>query len=373
MRRSVRVGCAAALGILMSISGAVAAVASEPAASAAPAWHRSIIVVWPGQSIQAAVNHARPGATILVKPGVYRQSVLIRKDGITLLGSGNSWHGTVLRPPRRPRHNICNQAFGPTGVCVFAKQVNPATGQIQRRVHDVTVSGLVVTRFGGSGVFGYGVNGMTVTHVTAIKDGGYGISRFRSSGTVFAWDAAIGNDEAGFYVGDSPHANAVVAHDFAADNTLGIFIRHARHVKVFQNLVTKNCQGILVLDDGQRGGAGNTTIWKNAVIRNNKFCPASGDNPLTLKGGGVLLLGATRTRVLHNAVFGNRGRKINSGGILVVSAHAVTKGSDPRHDLIARNVAFRNKPAGLIWDGTGVDIRFVDNHCGKSIPGGLCH
>ncbi len=347
--------------------------ASAPALAAASPRAASIIVVWPGQSIQAAVNHARPGDTVVVKPGVYHQGVLIRKNGITLLGSGNSWHGTVLRPPRHPQRNLCNKVFGPAGVCIFARKVDAKTGRVLRRVRNDTVSGMLITGFGGSGVFGYGTDGMVVTHVTAIRDGGYGISRFSSSRTPFAWDTAIGNSEAGFYIGDSPHADALVTHDVASGNTLGIFVRHARHVKVYQNLVTKNCQGILVLDDGQRGGAGNTTIWKNAVLRNNKFCPKGGDNPTALKGGGILLLGATRTRVLRNAVFGNQGREINSGGIVVASAHALTKGSDPKFDLIARNVAFRNQPAALIWDGTGTGIRFVANHCGKSVPAGLCH
>jgi Right handed beta helix region len=372
MRRSVLAVCAAALGTVLSISYAAAAIASEPAAGAAPAWARPVIVVWPGHSFQAAVNRARPGDTVLVKPGVYDQDVLIRTDRITLLGSGDSRHGTVIRPPHRPSHTICNQVFGPTGVCVFGKRVNPKTGQVLERVLRDTVSGLLVTGFHGSGVFGYGTNGLTVTHVAAIDDGGYGISRFVSSGTLFAYDVAVGNSEAGFYVGDAQHANTVVTHDVAVGNTLGIFVRHARHVKISQNVVTRNCQGILVLDDGQRGGAGNTTIWKNAVIRNNKFCPPHGDNPLTLAGGGILLLGATRTQVLHNAVVGNQGHEINSGGIVVVSAHAVTKGSDPRHDLIAGNVGSDNRPAALVWDGSGVDVRFVGNHCGKSIPAGLC-
>jgi hypothetical protein len=58
---------------------------------------------------------------------------------------------------------------------------------------------------------------------------------------------------------------------------------------------------------------------------------------------------------------------------VVASSHALTKGSDPKFDLIARNVAFRNQPAALVWDGTGAGIRFVANHCGKSVPAGLCH
>lgn len=42
----------------------------------------------PGQSIQAAVDRARPGDTVLLKPGVYHQSVQIRTNGITLLRVG---------------------------------------------------------------------------------------------------------------------------------------------------------------------------------------------------------------------------------------------------------------------------------------------
>src|SRR5467141_1976382 len=107
-------------------------------------------VVGPGQSIQAAINAARPGDTVFVKPGVYD-----------------------------------------------------------------TVTGLLVTGFPGNGVFGYGTAGLSVTRVVAINDGGYGISRFVSTRTLFADDTAIGNDEAGCYVGDSPQADTVVRDDRA--------------------------------------------------------------------------------------------------------------------------------------------------------------
>ncbi|MEZ5929590.1 MAG: hypothetical protein R3C55_14070 [Parvularculaceae bacterium] len=44
------------------------------------------IVVEEGGSIQAAVNEAKSGDTIIVKPGVYKQSVYIDKPNITLRG-----------------------------------------------------------------------------------------------------------------------------------------------------------------------------------------------------------------------------------------------------------------------------------------------
>ena len=146
----------------------------------------------------------------------------------------------IRRLPRRDRagaaetlpEDTVQSGFGPTGVCILAKRVDPKTGAVFTPVRNDTVTGLLVTGFPGNGVFGYGTVGLPVTRVAAVNDGGYGISRFVSSRTLFADDTAIGNDEAGFYVGDSPHADTVVRNDRAFGNQFGIFIRHARHVLV---------------------------------------------------------------------------------------------------------------------------------------------
>jgi Right handed beta helix region len=371
VRKFLMAACAGTAVIGMSMFSAAAASASQ-AGPAAAAHAGSVIVVGPSQSIQRAVNRAHPGTTIVLRKGVYHQAVLIRKDRITLRGAGNSLHGTVLRPPRHRPRTLCSSNFGVTGVCVLAIRLDPETGAVFQRVRGVRVTGIYVAGFPGNGVFGYGTNGLTVTRVSAFHDGDYGISRFVSTHTVFTDDIAVGNDEAGFYVGDSPLADTVVRNDIAEGNEFGIFVRHARHVTVSHNLVTGNCQGILVLDDGQRGGAGNAFVAHNSVIRNNKFCPKHGDTPINVKGGGILLLGATHTVVKDNTVRGNHGRQLNSGGIVVASAAKLTRGANPSHDTIVGNRAFLNRPADLIWDGTGVGNRFVRNHCGKSIPRGLC-
>src|SRR5260370_42220069 len=104
MRRFMAAACVAGLGITLSAAGA------------APASAAATIIVTPGQSIQAGVNAARPGDTVLVEPGVYRQSVQIRTNGITLRGSGAFHGGTVLEPPAVFPHSVCNAGFGRTGV-----------------------------------------------------------------------------------------------------------------------------------------------------------------------------------------------------------------------------------------------------------------
>jgi len=363
MRRFIMAALATGLGAALTV----------PAAASASASASATIVVGPGQSIQAAVNQANPGDTVLIKAGVYHQTVQIRKDGITLRGSGDFRGGTVLEPPKTFPKTFCNTVFGGTGVCIAGKRITK-NGQVITPVTHDTVTALLVENFPGIGVFGYGTDNLVVTRVTALNDGAYGISRFESTDSVFANDTANGNDEAGFYIGDSPLAHSVIRGSRASGNQFGIFIRHARHVTVTGNHIRGNCQGVLVLDDGEPGGAGNATIEHNSINSNNKLCPASEDAP-PLQGGGILLLGATRTLVTGNSVAGNTGNKFNSGGIVVASAKPLTggTGSDPNFDTIARNTAYRDHPADLLWDGTGTGVTFTGNHCTTSLPAGLCH
>src|SRR5438034_10357196 len=147
MRKLTMAACATGLAIALGTGMASAAQAS------------SVIVVGPGQSIQAAINAARPGDTVFVKPGVYHQSVQIRTNGITLRGSG-AFHGrTVMVPPKHFPKTMCNAEFGPTGVCVLAKSLHPKTGAVFVPVRNDTLTGLLVTGFPGNGAFGYGTVG----------------------------------------------------------------------------------------------------------------------------------------------------------------------------------------------------------------------
>jgi hypothetical protein len=157
MRKLAIAACAAGLVIALGTGMASAAQAS------------SVIVVGPGHSIQAAINAARPGDTVFIRPGVYHQSVQIRKNGITLRGSGAFHGGTVLVPPKHIPKTLCNTGFGATGVCILAKRVNPTTGAVLVPVRNDTVTGLLVTGFPGNGVFGYGTVGLSVTRVVAVN------------------------------------------------------------------------------------------------------------------------------------------------------------------------------------------------------------
>src|SRR5689334_6430745 len=86
------------------VSAVAATIATPIVASAA-----SPIVVHDGQSIQAAVDKASPGTTILIKPGTYHEAgspcptqpgvtcaVVVTKDGISLVGQPKPGRPVVL-------------------------------------------------------------------------------------------------------------------------------------------------------------------------------------------------------------------------------------------------------------------------------------
>lgn len=356
-----------AIGALAVLATSALTASAASAASGAA----GTITVRPGQSIQAAVDAAKPGDTIVVKAGTYHESVTIAKNQITLKGAGASSSGTVIVPPATLPDNTCTAiSEGGSGICVLG-QVDLATGQVRKRTIGVRVTGIQVRGFPGMGVFAFGTQGLQLDHDAGYDNGGYGLARFDSILGSISASKAAGNGEAGIYVGDSPAAHATVTGNTVWDNTLGIFLRHDHFVRASGNTAFGNCQGVLVLDDGQPEGAGDITVSDNAVHDNNKFCPPSEGAP-PLQGGGILLLGATDSRVTGNTVKRNQGAQVNSGGIVLLSA-AMFGGKDPSGDVVRENTLAANRPADLIWDGSGSGNTFNANRCATSQPAGLCH
>jgi hypothetical protein len=61
-----------------------------------------------------------------------------------------------------------------------------------------------------------------------------------------------------------------------------------------------------------------------------------------------------------------------SGGIVLVSAADLTGGSDIHDVVVSSNVARKNAPLDIWYDGSGSGVRFADNSCGTSKPARIC-
>ncbi|HYX84087.1 MAG TPA: right-handed parallel beta-helix repeat-containing protein [Gaiellales bacterium] len=337
------------------------------------------LVVHPGQSIQRAVNRAHPGDTVRLTPGVYRQNVTIRKR-ITLAGSGAGRHGSRLVPGAVPVPSPCTSGSSVNGICVagqFDQSGNPGPP-----VHGVTIRHLSVRGFGGFGIVLFNADGTTVKGAAAVGNGEYGISGFLLHGVRFINSLARLNGAPGFYIGDSPQANAVVTGNRSFANGassgvegIGFLFRDSSSGRVWGNTARNNCAGMIFVDSSENPApASHWTAWDNAASHNNLACAAEqGGGAPALSGIGITLFGAS-----HSVLFGNRannnqpsGPSVFSGGIVVASS-AAAGGSDPVANLVKKNHAHGNSPFDILFDRTGSHNRFVDNDCGTSSPGWIC-
>jgi hypothetical protein len=345
---------------VVSATAAIAGLTLVSPSSTSAATH----VVHPGGSIQAAVDAAAPGDTILVRAGRYRENVTIHTSSLTLKAHG---HVTLEPPPGGP--GPC-YGFQQVGICV-----TPAPGTYYR-VRDVTITGFRVSGF-GSGVFGYRTRNLRVSHVTAVGNAAYGVASFDGVGTTFTGNAVTGSHDAGIYIGDSLEADAVVSHNRAWGNALGILVRHSRRVIVSDNAAWGNCIGVFLLADGQAGGSGETAVLKNTVVANNEVCEQfneAGFLPI-LGGGGIVLAGSQHNAVLYNVVTNNRGDTLFSGGIVLIATPRAN--TDGTFDASTDNLVFFNRlrgnsPADIVNDTASSPNLLLGNRCQTSQPDGLC-
>ncbi|MER7986702.1 right-handed parallel beta-helix repeat-containing protein [Streptomyces noursei] len=356
VRRTTYLGCAAA--VLAGVLGAA------PPSQAAADRDDRVHVVRPGESIQQAVDAARPGDTVVLLPGVYRESVLINKSHLMLRGVDGE---AVLAPPVTRAENACGQTGD--GICVTAGPGGPVT--------DVHLRSLTVEGFRRNGVWASGTEGLTVRHVTARHNGQWGIGLEKSVHSLLRDDTATENGDAGIFL-----ANVVTEEGGALDtrgtlivenrlggNRIGITARRVRNLLIARNDVVGNCAGVFVVGDEGRPKAGALTVRDNDVSRNNKHCPATKRLPF-LQGSGIVLTGTEDSLVQHNLVRDNVGDSPLSGGVVLFPSFVK---SPNERNLIRDNVALRNAPADLInGDPAGQGNVFVRNTCRTSRPVGLC-
>lgn len=321
------------------------------------------IVVRPGESIQAAVDRAKPGDVVSVEPGVYRGSVQVTVPRLTLTGSGP---GTVIAPSAAGTENAC--AVAGHGLCV--------TGTADHEASDVRLREFSVVGFKKNGVNATWADRIEVRQVTARDNGQQGISLEKSVRGTFRNNDSENNGESGILLANTVDSEggaldtqgAVVRDNRLTGNRVGVVLRRVRNMVVENNRITDNCGGVFVVGDEGVPRAGSLTVRGNLVAENNKYCKPNGRLPF-IQGVGILLTGAENTLVTGNQVLGNAGTSPMSGGVVLFRSNVGVANSG---NTIRQNIVQGNAPADLADRDTGAGNTFSGNSCRASEPTGRC-
>jgi parallel beta-helix repeat protein len=344
------------------LAAVLALVAGVGSARAQDSARSEKLNVGPGESIQAAVNAARPGDSIVVR-GAHREDVVIRKNGIKLRGVN-----AVLRPPARP-DSPCSAGPASVGICILG-DVNLGTFELTgARVRDVSVSGFTIRGF-GDGIVALGARNAAYVRNEGLENEGYGFAAFLSTGTKVLSNSAHDNGFAGIYVGDSANANLKVLGNDTFRNALGMFFRNSSLGSISGNKVHNNCAGMLFLAENP-GPDGRYDVKGNTVDNNTRACPGSADGPPPLSGIGIWLSGSRGMEIVGNRISGNvpSADTVFSGGVVVARGF---EGQPPSNNSVAANNFGRNRP-DIFWDESGSGNRFANNNCDTSEPARLCN
>jgi parallel beta-helix repeat protein len=311
----------------------------------APPAAAEVLRVASGESLQDALDKAKPGDVVEVEPGTYREALTVDTPDITLRGIVRGDARPVLEGGGELNDGVIASG-SPFRMSGFRIQHYKGNGVSTQRVRGVHLEDLVVDDTGLYGVYPILSQDITVTHCT--------ITRIR--------DAAI-------YVGES--RRALVAYNEVHGNVAGIEIENTNDAEVRDNLVYDNTAGILifVLPLKLQKFGRRSYVHRNWVVRNNT--PNFGDPESVVgrlpHGVGILVMAADDTGVEGNWVKHN-----DSYGIGVQGLGRRDSMRDlflePRTDRVrvGANYLYRNglqphpkvverwgRGADLMWDGRG--------------------
>ncbi len=281
-----------------------------------------IISVKNGESIQKAVQKAKPGDLIRVYPGTYSETVFIDKDDITLQGiiEEGKW-------PTLDGNKKLNDAFLYSG-------------------NGITIENFKIIKYKGNGIMGQAGNNFLIRNNWIIDTGVYGIFPQYGKNGLIEHNILSGIEDAAIYVGMCD--NVDVRHNEVFESVAGIEIENSRHCLVEYNTAYNNTGGILAfVTPGLPIKTTFDVIIRNNFITNNnhKNFGAPGSIVSGIPAGtGVLIMAADDVILENNIITGNNNAGITIVDLATGAPTAKDPNSEPNPDriVILDNVMFNN-------------------------------
>jgi parallel beta-helix repeat protein len=317
-------------------------------------------------TIEAAINEASSGDTIVVPPGTYHEgNLLVTQDDLTIEGS----KGAVLDASG---HSI--------GFRVGAGSISgdpPVCPGLS--VHDFTLRGMTIRDASFTGVFLIGVDDFRVTGGRYLDNEEYGVFPRCSRDGLIDHNTGSGGEDATIYVGVDD--NITVKNNKLTNGVIGIELENTTNSFVTGNKLTDNVTGILVvvLPDLPTTSTQDAVIERNVIRANNLPNPFPLPPPLfdelqlLPSGSGVLNVGGDAITISDNVITHN-----DSFGVGIVENPF---GFGPPDDnQVTSNTVLKNGSdpdpraflsADIAYDGSGTGNCFAGNVFETDDPPGI--
>jgi parallel beta-helix repeat protein len=331
---------------------------------AAPAAHATVHRVAPSQSLQAVVDAAAPGDTILVEPGTYygsdpKYGLRITQNNLRLIGKvrqGQGEAGKVRIVYLKGSEQKTGVYAAPAG-CDYDVQANTPLGQEckAKTLQGFYIRGFTVDGFPVNGIQTRWVDGFEFIRNESVNNLNNGIYPTLSANGLLQNNVSYGSLDTAMWVAGSE--NVRVIGNTLYGSVIGFEITVSNNVYVTQNRIHGNTLGIGLFHPN---GAGNPPlpVMANWVIEHNDVRDNNRANaavPGTFQsflppGVGILAAGVSDHVIAKNTVAGN-----NFVGIGVLGWCTANDGTpnaceleppiwDPRanNNLVAQNKLFGN-------------------------------